>query len=400
MGEEIVRIAARGDGITESGKHVPMSAPGDVLQEDGGLAWGAHHVMPPCQHFELCGGCNLQQLDDVSYAEFVRDRVANSIDSQGLQADEIAAAVLSPPQSRRRVGLRAIRMGRKLHIGFHTGGSHRVIDMQQCEVMRPELFALVAPLRQLLDGWPGKSLSCVVDMTLVDQGADIHIKNLNFDGLEQTQALLDFARENGLARLSMDQGYGPEAIWEPEPATMSFSGHAVGFPAGAFLQPTREGEDALVAAAKEALHGSKVIADLFCGIGTFALHLTGGRKIYAGEASRDALMALKMAANMRQLPIFADHRDLYRKPLMAEELNRFEAVLLDPPRSGAKEQVGELALSTVPKICYISCNPVSWARDAKKLCQAGYRIRKIWPVGQFRWSTHVELVSLFEKVES
>ena len=394
---EVIRIAARGDGITGGGQHVPGSAPGDRLDEHGGLVWGAHHVDPPCQHFGLCGGCSLQQLDETSMRDFVNDRVVNAMDSQEITASDVMPSVLSPPRSRRRVSLRAIRMGKKLHIGFHSAGSHRVIDMRQCEIMRPELFALVAPLRHLLDKWPGKSLTAVIEMTLVDQGTDVFIKNVGIDGLQQTEALLDFARDQGLARLTIDQGYGPEAVWEPNPVTVSFGGVPVGFPVGAFLQPTVDGEAQLVAAARVALDGARVIADLFSGIGTFALYLSKNRKVYAAEASRDSLLALKTAANARQVPIFADHRDLFRKPLMAEELGRFDAVLLDPPRAGAREQIGELATSTVTRICYVSCNPASWARDAKRLCDGGYRLEKLWPVGQFRWSTHVELVSLFRK---
>ena len=397
MGEEIVRIAARGDGITGSGKHVPGSAPGDRLDDEAGLIWGPHHAEPPCQHFDLCGGCSLQQLDDKSYGQFVYDRIAHSVEGQSIECDEIAAPVLSPPKSRRRASLRAIRMGRKLLIGFHTAGSHRVVDMQQCEIMRPELFEQVAPLRKLLDGWPGKSLTAVIEMTLVDQGVDVHIKNLKVEGLAQTEALLDFARTQKLARLTVDQGFGPETTWEPDPVTVSFGKLSVAFPVGAFLQPTMEGEKALMEAAAESMQGAKLIADLFCGVGTFAAYLSEGRKVYAAEASRDSIMSLKLAANARQMAIFTDHRDLFRKPLMPEELNRFEAILLDPPRAGAKEQIAQLAESNVAKICYISCNPVSWSRDAKRLTEGGYKLRKVWPVGQFRWSTHVELVSLFEK---
>ncbi len=397
MGEEIVRIAARGDGITASGKHVSGSAPQDRLDDEGGLVWGPHHVEPPCRHFDVCGGCTLQQLDDDSYAGFVRDRVAHAIEAQGMTCGEIAAPVLSPPKSRRRVSLRAIRMGKNLHVGFHSAGSHRVFGMQQCEIMRPELFAQVAPLRALLSGWPGKALTAVIEMTLTDQGVDTVIRNLKVDGLAQTEVLLDFAKAQNLARLTIDQGYGPETVWEPHPVTISFGSLSVGFPVGAFLQPTLEGERALVKAAAEALADAKLVADLFCGIGTFAAYLSEGRKIYAAEAARDSIMALKLAANARQMPIFADHRDLFRKPLMVPELNRFEGVLLDPPRAGAKEQIGQLAESQVRTICYISCNPVSWSRDAKRLTESGYILKKVWPVGQFRWSTHVELVSLFEK---
>ena len=160
--------------------------------------------------------------------------------------------------------------------------------------------------------------------------------------------------------------------------------------------PAREGEAALVGAASEWLAGAKHAADLFSGLGTFAFALSaGGAKVLAAEAARDAHLACKSAAGIAQRQVFAMHRDLFRNPLQADELGRFDAVLLDPPRAGAKEQVAYLAQSAVPRICYISCNPSSWAKDAAALVAGGYRLVKLRPVGQFRWSTHVELASLF-----
>ena len=141
----------------------------------------------------------------------------------------------------------------------------------------------------------------------------------------------------------------------------------------------------------------KLVADLFAGLGTFTFALGEDKKVYAAEGSRDAIAALKMAANQSGRQIFTEHRDLYRRPLSPEELNRFGAVILDPPRAGARDQIVQIAQSDIPKVCYISCNPASFARDAKQLCDAGYKLDALWPVGQFLWSTHVELVSSFSK---
>jgi 23S rRNA (uracil1939-C5)-methyltransferase len=169
----------------------------------------------------------------------------------------------------------------------------------------------------------------------------------------------------------------------------------VGYPAYGFLQATSDGEMALTNAVKAVTGGAKLVADLFAGLGTFALSLGEGRKIYAAEADRQAILSLKRASAQARRPIFTEHRDLFRRPLTAAELDRFEAVILDPPRAGAREQIAQLAHSQVPKIAYVSCNPASFARDAKTLVEAGCRLQRIWPVGQFRWSTHVELVSEF-----
>jgi 23S rRNA (uracil1939-C5)-methyltransferase len=394
---EIVRVAAKGDGVTSDGRHVPLTAPGDVLRDDGTVAFGPHHATPPCRHFGTCGGCQLQHLDEASLARFVRDRVVHAAEGQGLVAERIAEPHLSPPNTRRRATLRAVNGGGRPLIGFREAGSHRVVDMQEDFILAPELFELLDPLRALLKG-RRERYAADIELTLADQGVDCGIKGLAFEGFEAMDALNEFARDNALARLTLDLGYGAEAVWAPEPVTVTLSGVPVPFPSEAFLQATADGEAALVAAACEWLGGAGQVADLFAGLGTFAFALAGrGAKVSAYEAARDAVLACKAAAGRGRAPVEAVHRDLFRNPLQPDELARFDAVLLDPPRAGAREQVAALAQSSVPTIAYVSCNPSSWARDAKTLVEAGYRLAALRPVGQFRWSTHVELASLFAR---
>lgn len=380
-GEIIVRLAARGEGVSESGRFVPLAAPGDRIAADGSVEAGPHHQVPPCRHFPDCGGCQLQHVDDAAYADYLKDRIAAALAAQGVAAPEISAPCLSPPRSRRRAALKAQGGA----IGFSAQASHRIVDMRECHILRPELFALVAPLRRLLTGRSGAM------MTLADQGVDLAIEGVSAEGLAAAEAMIDFARAQGLARLALDDGYGPQTIWEPEPVTMTLSGVPVTLPHGAFLQATAEGEAALVAAVREAVGQAGVIADLFAGLGTFALALAG--KIYAAEGARDAALALKSVGR----GLFVDHRDLFRRPLDATELNRFEAVILDPPRAGAREQAALLAASGVPAIAYVSCNPATFARDARILVDGGYGLDWVRPVGQFRWSTHVELAARFSR---
>lgn len=393
-GEAIVRVAAKGDGVTADGRHVSGAAPGDLVLANGTLEHGPHHAAAACRHFGRCGSCQLQHLDEEALAGFVADRVANASSGQGLEPDILTPPYLSPPQSRRRAVLHAARIGGRVAFGFREAGSHRIVDMAECAILSPELFALVAPLRGLL-GRQGRKVSADVELALVDQGVDVGLKGVRVEGLQQTEAMLDFARNNRLARLSLDQGYGPEPLWEPEPVTVSLSGVAVSFPSGAFLQATADGEAVLVSAVREWLGGSPTVADLFSGLGTFAFALAGPAKVLAAEAARDAHLACKAAAAIGLRPVHALHRDLFRNPLQPDELNRFAAVLLDPPRAGAREQVKCLAQSAVPRVVYVSCNPSSWARDAATLVAAGFRLAEVRPVGQFRWSTHVELASLF-----
>lgn len=396
----IVRVAAKGEGATADGRYVALAAPGDVLEADGSLTRGPDHVEPVCRHFPTCGGCQLQHLSEAALTDYVRERVAGAARGQGLDPGEVAPAHLSPAHSRRRATLHAQAIGRRVVVGFREAGSHRIIDLRECPVLAPELLALVAPLRALLATWADRKLAVDIELTLADQGVAVGLSGLSADNLAQTEALLAFAADNRLARLTLDNGYGAETTWEPDPTTVTLGGTPVGLPSVAFLQATRDGEAALVAAAVEWLAGAPAVADLFAGLGTFAFALAGKvgnapPKVLAVEAARDAFMACQAAARMNGRPVVALHRDLFRNPLRPEELDRFAGVLLDPPRAGAREQVALIAESKVPRVVYVSCNPASWARDAVTLIAGGYRLAGLRPVGQFRWSTHVELASLF-----
>ena len=394
--ESIVRIAAKGDGVTESGRHIAGAVTGDAIAADGTILPGPHHQQPPCRHFGTCGGCQLQQADDKALRQFVTERVAFAASSQDIAVGELLPTHLSPPRSRRRATLHGMRTAKGAILGFREARSNRVVDLRECHILDPRLFALVDPLRRLMSEHAGKG-SIDVSLTLCDQGTDCMLTGFTATGLTATEALLDFARDNSLARLSLDQGYGAETVWEPEPVTITLGTVPVGLPHGAFLQPTVDGEDILLGDARAYLEGAGTIADLFAGLGTFAFALVGPAKVLCVEAARDAHLACKSAANARGLPVHAMHRDLFRNPLTSEEAGRFDAIVLDPPRAGAREQVAQIAASEATRVAYISCNPSSWARDARSLVDAGFRLEKLRPVGQFRWSTHVELTSYFTR---
>ncbi len=396
ISEPIIRLAAKGDGITETGRHASGAVPGDSIDAEGIITPGAHHIAPVCRHFAVCGGCQLQHADDAVLADFVHDRVVNAAKGQGLEPAEVLPVHLSPPHTRRRAGLHGLRTARGAVLGYREGGSHRVVDLAECPVLHPKLAALIAPLRAFVASHGPKGM-VGIDLTLADQGVEANFVHFPLEGLGPTEAALDFARAQGLARLTIDQGYGPETQWEPEPVTVTLAGVPVGLPPGAFLQATADAESRMVADAAEWLGEARLVADLFAGLGTFAFGLREGRKVLAVEAERAAHLACKSAGAQAGGQVLALHRDLFRSPLEPAELNRFGAVLLDPPRAGARAQVAEIAASTLGRVVYVSCNPSSWARDAAVLTAAGFRLTKLRPVGQFRWSTHVELVSLFER---
>ena len=392
----IVRIAAKGEGATADGRYAELAAPGDMIEGDGSLTHGPNHVVPPCRHFPACGGCQLQHLSESALANYVYDRAIGAAKGQDIEANNVTPPHLSPARSRRRATLHAQGIGKRVVIGFREQGSHKIIDMRECHVLAPEMVAIVGALRTLLEGWGDRKLGVDIELAMADQGLSVGIKGLKVEGLKRTEALLDFSRENRLARLTIDSGYGPEGAWEPEPVTITLGGTAVSLPPGAFLQATRDGEEVLANAAREWLGDCATVADLFSGLGTFAFALAGPTtKVLAVEAARDTHLACQSAARMNGRPVHCLHRDLFRNPLRVEELDRFAAVLLDPPRAGAQEQVDQIAASAVPRVVYISCNAASWARDAVRLIAGGYRLSELRPVGQFRWSTHVELASLF-----
>jgi len=348
MSVPIVRLAARGDGVTAAGRFFAGTAPGDLIAPDGAITSGPHRAVPPCRHFGVCGGCQLQHVDDASYAQFVIERVAGALAEQRIDAPPFAPVHLSPPNTRRRASLRAERRGKQVVLGFNEGASHRIVDLRECHVLLPELVALIVPLRRMLAVVMPDRGRATVTLTRADQGVDVLLAGVEVEGLAGIETMNDFATANRLARLSVDEGFGPTARWSPEPPTITLGGTPVAMPDGAFLQATADGEAALVAAVREIVGESALTYDLFAGLGTFALSL-GGR-VKAVEGSRDAVLSL--IATRR---VAVGHRDLFRRPLSASELEGAESVVLDPPRAGAREQVVELAKSAVQRIAYARC---------------------------------------------
>ena len=223
MNEPIVRIAARGDGVTPSGRHIPFGVPGDAVLDDGALAYGPHHQDPPCRHFPECGGCQLQHADDDAYRDYLVSRIAGALAQHGLTT-EIRQPHLSPPRSRRRATLKALKVGHSVLAGFNAEMSHRIVDMRECHILRPELFELVDPLRALLADMLQPKRIAEIQLTLVDHGLDVQLKGVPAGRLNEIERLTAFAMDYQLARLSRDRGLGPETLYEPSPATVTLSG--------------------------------------------------------------------------------------------------------------------------------------------------------------------------------
>ena len=349
--------------------------------------------MTHCPHFGACGGCSLQDLPPADYAAAKRAAVRKALIKAGVTA-EVLAPIIVLPRSRRRAVFKIKSLAEGLHIGFHAAKSHTVIDMHHCEVLTPGLFALVGALRQKLEPLFGVGEAAELHVTETDTGFDCALR-WRAQLTPTLRAALSSALSGlGLARLTM----GRELVFETAQPAVQLGGAKVILPPNPFLQSTVEGEAALQARVIETVGKAKTVADLFAGVGTFALPLARRAKVHAVEQDQPALAALAQASKASGLkPVTTEVRDLFKLPLTPMELNGYDAVVLDPPRAGAEAQAKALARSKVPVIAYVSCDAASFARDAVLLVKGGYRPGPVTPVDQFLWSSHIELVGGFAR---
>lgn len=415
---EIERLGARGDGIGRAGGtpvYVPFALPGDRLQAriearrgDGLVARPlaflarAPRADPACPHFGVCGGCRLQHLPAASYAEWQRRQVAEALARQGLGEVPVEPPMMSAPGSRRRVRLAFERRGGRLRLGFRVPAGREVVDIRVCPIAQPALEALLAPLRELVADLPLAARGGEALLTAADTGVDLLLIAAQAPGLEDRERLAAFADEQDLARIARQAGPAdpPEPIVARRPVQVRFAGVPVDLPPGAFLQATRPAEDALRAAVDHAIGEAGSVADLFAGCGTFALPLAAeGRRILAIDGESAMLRALELAARRAGFGarLATEARDLERRPLAGAELKRFDAVVLDPPRTGARAQARELASAPVPRVAMVSCHPATFARDARALVEGGFALDRVRPIDAFLWSAQIELVGAFSR---
>ncbi len=411
-------VGARGDGIARrEGRpvYVPFTAPGDRVRVRLGartgegsaaelvelLAPGAR-VAPCCRHFGACGGCALQHLDAVAYAAAKESQIAAALGQHGLAAATVAPLLRLPPGTRRRArfALEHPRGGAAPLVGFHARASHRIVDMQECAVLHPALLALAGALRRLVPRLSPRGSAGAATATLGDTGIDLLLDLAAPPDLAALEALAGFAEAQDLARLAWrapEMGAPvPAAIRRPPRIVLS--GVPVDLPAEAFLQASAAAEAALAAEALAGIGKASRVADLYAGLGTITFALAPRAAVHAVEGAREAAAALTAAAARAGLQrVTVERRDLEARPLSPAELAPFEAVVFDPPRAGAKAQSAALARSAVPRLVAVSCNPASFARDARLLVDGGYRLERVQPIDQFVWSPHVELVAWFQR---
>ena len=411
----IESIGGRGDGIGYSdGRpvYVPLTVPGDRLCADlerprgdgfAGriieiLAEGPGRVPAPCPHFGACGGCALQHLEEQLYAAWKEQLLRTALARRGFADPPLRPMLRIGPGTRRRASLAAERAGRSVRLGFHARESHRVIDATGCLVLTPALSALLSPLRDALLPVLADGERVEVTATATDSGVDLLLAGKRPLSLAARESLAALADGADLARITWRADrQPPDPVAIRRPARIVFGGVPVDLPLGAFLQPTAAGEAALVAAVTQALAGCDRVADLYAGCGTFSFPLARGGRVHAVEGDGEAIAAVAAAVRRAGLEprVTTAQRDLAGDPLSADELARFDGIVFDPPRAGAKSQAEQLARSTVSKIVAVSCDPATFARDARILVDGGYRLLEATPIDQFIWSPHVEIVAVF-----
>lgn len=397
MVHTVKSLTLAGMGQLEDGQLVPRVLPGEEidLQPDGTpriIEPVADRVKPPCRHFKSCGGCSMQHASDEYVLNWKKSVVERALSARGLPFP-LRDVHTSPANSRRRAKLSGRRTKKGAMVGFHARGSDALVEVPDCMLLLPNLIAGFPALEALTV--IAASRKSEVSLTVTDSlnGLDVLVETERALTEELRFELAGLAESSGFARLA----WNDETVVTRLPPAQTFGAATVTPPAGAFLQATREGEAALVSAVLEIAAGAKTVADLFCGSGTFSLPLAAKSVVHAVEGDPEMIAALDKAWRhcTGLKTITTESRDLFRRPLEADELARFDCVVLDPPRPGAAAQIATLAEASVPKIAMVSCNPVTFARDAETLTSAGYVLDSVTIVDQFRWSHHVEMAGSF-----
>lgn len=407
---KISRIGHRGDGIADTNTgpvYVPYALPGETVTVEPvaghpdrrhllSVDHASHErAAPVCKHFGICGGCAMQHWSLAEYLLWKRNLVVEAIGHAGLIAP-VEPIIDAHGKGRRRALLHARRGGGDiLEVGFAAQRTHQIVAIDRCPILAPGLNGAVPAAWALAELLKPTSKPLDIHATATDSGLDIDMRGASPLSTKQTTAVARLAEQHRLARITR---HG-ELVLQSEQPMLKVGRALVPLPPGAFLQATAEGEATLARLVSEHVGSAKRVADLFCGIGTFALRLAEKARVTAADTEASAIKALERAVAMTSglKAVETQTRDLFRSPIMAIELKAFDAVVFDPPRQGAEAQARELALSKVPVVVAVACDATTFARDARILIDGGYKLIAVTPVDQFRYSYHVELVAKFER---
>jgi 23S rRNA (uracil1939-C5)-methyltransferase len=406
----ITRLAHRGDGIAETAAgplYVPYALPGETVEVERVPghpdrrhlvrieAASAQRITPICRHFGVCGGCAVQHWADEPYRDWKRGLVSTALAQARLEA-EVDALIDAHGEGRRRATMHARRSARGvIEVGFAALRAHHIVGIDRCPVLAPSLDGAIPAAWAIADELQATRKPLDIQVTATDDGLDIDVRGSGALAATLTQQLARIAATHRLARLTR---HG-ELVAQRAAPTIMIGRARVALPPGAFLQATAAGEAALAKLVVTHAGEARTIADLFCGLGPFTLPLAERSRVSAADLDGAAVAALTRAARATTglKPVEAQVRDLFRRPWVAQEFRNFDAVVFDPPRQGAEALARELAKSKVPIVIAVSCNPATFARDARILVDGGYRIGAVTPIDQFRHSAHIEIVARFER---
>jgi 23S rRNA (uracil1939-C5)-methyltransferase len=405
----IDRLGHRGDGVVDGAAEpifVPGALPGEAVEVDSVPGHpdrrqllriekpSTERIAPHCPHFGVCGGCAVQHLEVTAYRAWKRGLVVSSLRQAGIEAP-VAELIDAHGEGRRRAVFHARSAGDVLEVGYSAARAHRVVAIDRCPVLAKSLDGALKAAWAIAEVLLPAKKPLDIQVTATDTGLDIDVRGSGPLTAPLTAALAKVVAAQHLARLTR---HG-ELIAQARPPTLRIGTATVALPPASFLQATAEGEAALARQVLAACSDAKNIADLFTGIGPFALRLAAQARVTAVDDDENASAALKRAAATTAglKPIDVEVRDLFKNPLLMEELDGFDAIVFDPPRQGAQAQARALAASRVPVIMAMSCNPGTFARDIRLLIDGGYRLTSVTPVDQFRHSAHVEIAARLEK---
>jgi len=407
---EIKRLGGRGDGIADTPAgplYVPYVLPGETAEVD---VWPGHpdrrrlvrvdvaspeRIAPICPHFGICGGCALQHWDAARYRDWKRGLVVEALAWTGIDAP-VDDVIDAHGEGRRRAVFHALRGQRAvLEVGFAARRTHQLVAIDRCPVLAPSLDGAVQAAWSAAEILERTRKPLDIQVTASEAGLDIDVRG---SGPLSPARVTELARVGERLKLARLTRHG-ELVAQRASPTLVIGRARVALPPGCFLQATAAGEAALAALVTESCGEANQVADLFAGVGPFALRLAERMRVTAVDSDQAAIAALKRAAETTAglKPVATEIRDLFRRPLIAAELKRYDCVVFDAPRQGAEAQARALAASAVPLIIAVSCNPMTFARDARILIDGGYRLTRVTPVDQFRYSFHVELVGRFER---
>jgi 23S rRNA (uracil1939-C5)-methyltransferase len=403
----IDHVGHRGDGVTASGTFVPCTLPGETVEAEPVeghsdrrkllrvVEPSSERIAPFCPHFTICGGCAIQHWREHAYRAWKRAIVVDTLAQAGI-ACEVGELEDAHGKGRRRIVVHARKSQRGvLKVGFAAAGSRDIVPIDRCPILVPELDGALAAAEAIAETLAAANKPLDIQFTATGNGLDVDVRGSGPIDARATTALAKLAAQHRLARLTR---HG-EIVAQLKSPVITIGPAQVMLPPGSFLQATQAGEDTLAAHAVALAAKARRVADLFCGVGPFALRLAQTARVDAYDSEAPAIDALRKAAQMTKglKPVKAEARDLFRRPLLPLELNEFDAVVFDPPRQGALAQTQQLAKSRVPLIIGVSCNVATFARDAKILIEGGYSISRVIPVDQFRHTPHVELVAEFPR---